>query len=240
MKIFFDYLPLVILYGVYLVCRYFLNIPDDTAFAYGAYAFAGSAWLLVGYSLTVQRKVEALHWFLAVLATAGVLFIVFANDSFFFKFKSSIQQWLIALVLLGSIFVGKKTLLERLMGDKLPAPHSAWKQLTWMAFICLALLGCMNAYFALEASNSEWINFKLISGIGLGLIMTIAGGKIMWPYIQAQQETLEAEQAAGTATEKTNLEAAAENTSELTNKTSMDATSAAAPAPNPTHTEEQS
>lgn len=188
MKMFFDYLPLVILYGVYLVCRYLFGIADDVAFANGAYAFAASAWILVIYGLITKRKVEPLHGFLALLATIGVLFILFANDSFFFKFKSSIQQWLIAVVLLGSAFFGKRTILERLMGDKLIAPHQAWVQLTWMVSICLILLGGMNAYFALEGSNTAWINFKLISGLVLGLVMTIIGGKIMWPYLQEQQQ----------------------------------------------------
>lgn len=181
MKVLFDLLPVAILGLTYAVTK---------DFAIAAYCFTASAWLLVAYSFLVKRKVEQLHWFTAILATIAAAIIYFTGDTFMFKFKSSIINWLVALFLIGTIFFAKKTLLESIMGEQMQAPSSAWRQLTWVLGISFIILGAINAYIAIvyddPSEEDVWIIFKIVSSVGLMLVMFVAGGKILWPHIKEQ------------------------------------------------------
>lgn len=192
MKMLFDFFPVIVLFTTYLITK---SDPalEPHAFTWGAYAFTASAWLLVIFSLITGRKVEQLHWFTAILASIATAIILLTGDSFLFKFKSTIINWLVAAFMIATIFFGQKTFVERIMGEQIEAPSSAWRQLTWVIGICFILLGAVNAYIAITQSDNTWVYFKFISSGVLMVIMFIAGGKILWPYIKEQQEQLEAE-----------------------------------------------
>ena len=61
--------------------------------------------------------------------------------------KVSVLYVIFALALIGSNYVGSKTLLERMMGKELELPRAIWVRLTWFwsfGFIAIAII---NAYF---------------------------------------------------------------------------------------------
>ena len=54
------------------------------------------------------------------------------HDVRFIQWKASVFYWICGLVFIGSAFIGKKTLLERMLGTALPEgdislPASTWR-----------------------------------------------------------------------------------------------------------------
>ncbi len=69
------------------------------------------------------------------------------RDPAFVMWKVSVLYVIFALALIGSNWIGSKTLLERMLGKELQLPREIWQRLTWFwgfGFIGIAVI---NAYF---------------------------------------------------------------------------------------------
>jgi intracellular septation protein len=70
--------------------------------------------------------------------------------------KVSVLYVIFAAVLIGSNYVGSKTLLERMMGKELQLPRATWVNLTWFWSLGFIIIAAINAFFvniALTARN---------------------------------------------------------------------------------------
>ena len=82
-------------------------------------------------------------------------------------------------MLLGSLFVGKKTLIERMMSHAVSVPSHVWRALTysWGAFfIFIGVLNYIVAFHYAGVDDENWVNFKLFGILGLTLAFMIAQG----------------------------------------------------------------
>src|SRR5687767_5276298 len=70
--------------------------------------------LLLAWDWLKSRQVPRMHLISAVLVWVFGAATLMLRDVRFIQWKATIFYWLIALVLAGSIWIGKKTLLERL------------------------------------------------------------------------------------------------------------------------------
>jgi len=69
--------------------------------------------------------------------------------------KVSVLYVIFALALIGSNWIGSKTLLERMLGKELQLPREIWERLTWFwgfGFIGIAVI---NAYFVNVALSAR-------------------------------------------------------------------------------------
>ena len=53
------------------------------------------------------------------------------RDPIFIKWKPTVVNWLFAAVFLGSQFIGKRTLVERMMSHAITVPGPVWLKLNW-------------------------------------------------------------------------------------------------------------
>ena len=125
------------------------------------------------------KKLEKMHLIsLAILIVFGSITVV-SRDPDFIKWKVSIFNWFFASVLLGSLFVGKKTLIERMMSHAVSVPSDVWRVLTysWGAFfIFIGVLNYIVAFYYAGVDDENWVNFKLFGILGLTLAFMIAQG----------------------------------------------------------------
>ena len=125
------------------------------------------------------KKLEKMHLIsLAILIVFGSITVV-SRDPDFIKWKVSIFNWFFASVLLGSLFVGKKTLIERMMSHAVSVPSDVWRVLTysWGAFfIFIGVLNYIVAFHYAGVDDENWVNFKLFGILGLTLAFMIAQG----------------------------------------------------------------
>jgi len=138
--------------------------------------------LLVAVDYLQQRKISAMH----ALSTALVLIFgtltLVLHDPRFLKWKPSILLWLMALIFMGSRWVGAKSLSQRMFEPTLPegfqVARADWHRVNWLMVGAYLLLGAINLLVARNASEQNWVYFK---GFGLTLALAaLAVGAALW------------------------------------------------------------
>ncbi len=138
MKFLFDFFPILLFFVAYKL----YGIYTATAVAMAASAIQVSAYWLK------HRRFEKMHLVtLALILVLGGATLLFQNKAFF-MWKPTAVNWAFALAFLGSQFIGKKTLVERMMSHAIEAPASVWWRLNLSWVIFFVLMGLANIYVA--------------------------------------------------------------------------------------------
>ena len=115
-----------------------------------------STFVQIMYSrVTTGKFVTSQVLTFALLVVFGGISIVL-RDPAFVMWKVSVLYVIFAAVLIGSNYIGSKTLLERMMGKELQLPRNTWVNLTWFWSIGFIIIAIINAFFvntALSARN---------------------------------------------------------------------------------------
>lgn len=167
-----EFLPLV----AFLIAYYLGGLYTATAVLMVAMA------LLLVVDFLRMRRIPPMHGL-----SAGLVFIFGAatlllQDQRFIQWKPTVFFWLVSAVFLGNFWIGKRLLIERLLGAVLNPdtrlPDSVWRMLNalWVAFY--AALGAANLLVAFNASESTWVKFKVF---GLTLItLVFVAFQVIW------------------------------------------------------------
>ena len=146
MKFLLDFGPIVLFFIVYKYYGLYAAI----------YAMIVSTFVQIMYSrLTTGKFVTSQVLTFALLVVFGGISIVL-RDPAFVMWKVSVLYVIFAAVLIGSNYVGSKTLLERMMGKELQLPRNTWVNLTWFWSLGFIIIAIINAFFvntALSARN---------------------------------------------------------------------------------------
>lgn len=150
MKFLFDVLPFVLFYVSYVQW----GIYVATAVAIGASALQIVATMAMGH------KVQTMQWVsMGLIAVFGGLALVLQNP-IFIMWRSSVVNWLLAAILLGSMLVFKKNVLKALMGSQVRMPDFAWRSFTWGMAAMFICMGIANIVIAKNFSEAFWVNYK--------------------------------------------------------------------------------
>ena len=146
MKFLLDFGPIVLFFIVYKYYGLYAAI----------YAMIASTFVQIMYSrVTTGKFVTSQVLTFALLVVFGGISIVL-RDPAFVMWKVSVLYVIFAAVLIGSNYVGSKTLLERMMGKELQLPRNTWVNLTWFWSLGFIVIAIINAFFvntALSARN---------------------------------------------------------------------------------------
>jgi len=146
MKFLLDFGPIVLFFIVYKYYGLYAAI----------YAMIASTFIQIMYSrVTTGKFVTSQVLTFALLVVFGGISIVL-RDPAFVMWKVSVLYVIFAAVLIGSNYVGSKTLLERMMGKELQLPRNTWVNLTWFWSLGFIIIAIINAFFvntALSARN---------------------------------------------------------------------------------------
>lgn len=157
MKLLFDFLPIFLFFIAYKV--YDIYVATIVAIV--------ASCLQVTFFWFKHRRVETMHIItlvlIVVLGGATLLF----KDETFIKWKPTGVNWMFGLVFLGSQFIGKKTILERMMGANITLPAGIWTRLNAAWALFFIALGFINLYVAYNYDTDTWVNFKLFGMMGL-------------------------------------------------------------------------
>lgn len=182
MKILLDFLPVIVFFAVY---KYTNDILIATA------VLIPATVLQMLYSWKVQRKIETMQLVtLGLVVLLGGATLLF-QDKAFIQWKPTVVNWLFAVGFLGTQFIGKKTVVERLMDSSIEMEQRIWRKLNLVWVIFFVVLGVINLYVAYNFSEEAWVNFKLFGMLGLTLVFIIAQG------IYISRHAKEPEQEAG-------------------------------------------
>jgi len=146
MKFLLDFGPIVLFFIVYKYYGLYAAI----------YAMIASTFVQIMYSrITTGKFVTSQVLTFALLVVFGGISIVL-RDPAFVMWKVSVLYVIFAAVLIGSNYIGSKTLLERMMGKELQLPRNTWVNLTWFWSLGFIIIAIINAFFvntALSARN---------------------------------------------------------------------------------------
>ncbi|MBA2649117.1 MAG: septation protein A [Legionella sp.] len=160
MKLLFDFFPIVLFFIVFK----FTDIYTATAVA-----MIASVSQVVLYRLKFQHF-EKMHLIsLAIIMILGSATLFFHNP-LFIKWKPTGIYWATALVFFGSGFLGKKTLIQRMMDANVSLKKNIWLRLNTAWTIFFVFMGALNLYVAHYYDTDTWVNFKLFGGVGFTLI----------------------------------------------------------------------
>ncbi len=171
MKLFFDLFPLLLFFAAYKT--YDIYVATAVAIA-ASFAQVGLFWVK-------NRRFEPMH--LVTLAVIGVFggLTLLLHDNRFIMWKPTLVNWLFGALILGSHWIGNKTLMHRLLGTKVELPPAAWKRLNLSWGVFFMLMGALNIYvafyYALDLAPAEreaiWVNFKVWGILGLTFLFVI-------------------------------------------------------------------
>jgi len=127
----------------------------------------------------MYKKLEKMHLIsLGILLVFGSMTVV-SRDPDFIKWKVTIFNWIFAAIMLGSLYIGKKPLIERMMSHAITVSDDIWKKLTysWGAFfIFVGILNYIVAFHFAGIDDKNWVNFKLFGILGLTFVFMISQG----------------------------------------------------------------
>src|SRR5690242_15474643 len=157
-------------------------------FAGGLYpataALMGAMALLLAYDWLTTRKVPKMHLILALMVWVFGAATLILHDVRFLQWKASVFYWIAGLVFAGSVFVGQKPLMERLMASALPEgvtlSPSTWRSTSLLLGGFYILLGAANIWVALNRSEADWVFFKVWIAGPLVIVVTL--GLIVWMF----------------------------------------------------------
>jgi len=179
MKMLFDFFPVALFFIVYKT----YDIYTATAVL-----IAASAVQTCGHRI-IKGRFENTHLItLALVSLFGGLTLVL-QDEVFIKWKPTAINWLFTIVFIGSQFIGKKPIIERMMGANITLPASVWTRLNIAWAIFFALLGGLNLYVAFSFDTDTWVNFKLFGLMGLTFVFIIAQSFFLLPYLKESKPT---------------------------------------------------
>jgi intracellular septation protein len=176
MKALHDYFTLICFFATYAITR---NIYDATA--------VGMASSVAQYlfMLIKNRSFKNLN----MLAFVTLLWLIFGaltlyfHDQRFIQWKPTILYWSMALILLGSHFIGTRTVYEWLLAEKIALPQRLYRQLNASWSVFFALMGALNILVAYHTSLSFWVYYKIFGTLSLTILFVIGQAIVMNQYM---------------------------------------------------------
>ncbi len=189
MKIFIDFLSIILFYVAYQVYEnvpikiiHFINswlhvalIPGEKSNAIYFAILIGivAAGLQTLFHWVIDGKPTKLHLItlFAFLLFGGIT--IFLRDPVFIKWKPTLVNAIFALIFLVSTMIGSMPLAQRMMGNFMHASKQVWHRLTISWAVFFLVIAILNIIVAYNFSESSWVNFKLfgILGLTIGFLM---------------------------------------------------------------------
>jgi len=198
MKQLLELLPLVLFFGAYQMDGDTLTVGGwshtfDGIFSATAVLMISTALTWLVSSLLEKRNDKRLMWMtLAVLLFGAATLIL--RDQRFIQWKPTVFNWVLAAVFFGSQFIGKRTVLERVLGSQLTLPRLIWTRLNVLWIGNFALVGALNLFVAYRFEEAVWVSYKLYSSIGFTLALMLLTVAIVAPHVKDDGEQPEGSQ----------------------------------------------
>jgi intracellular septation protein len=174
MKFFLDFFPIVFFFIAFKM----YDIYMATAVLIIASLIQTSVhWLM-------HRRFEKMHVITLVLVCVFGGLTLMLQDEMFIKWKPTVINWLFAAAFMGSQFIGKKSILQRMMGDHMALPANIWLHLNIAWTLFFIALGFANLYVVYNFDTETWVNFKLFGLLGLTFVFVIAQSLYVARFIE--------------------------------------------------------
>lgn len=190
MKFFFDFFPVLLFFLTY---KFFGELPPEIITTANQIPYLSIdpnnpkdamflATLVIIIATVLQniihfyvyRRLEKMHIIsLALLLVLGGATIIM-KDAKLLVWKVTVINWLFAAVFLASQFIGKKSVIQRLMGQAFEATQAIWTKLNLSWVLFFFIIGAVNLYVYYQFGEQNWVNFKFYGLMGSTFVFVIA------------------------------------------------------------------
>lgn len=157
MQLLFDFFPVIAFFVAYKLGGIFIATGVLIA---AVLVQTGVQWLR-------HRKLSNMAITSAVLVLIFGGLTLWLHDESLIKWKVSVVNWLFGLVFLGSLYIGRQTIVERLMGSAISLQPAHWRRLNWFWVVFFLALGTINYYVMKNYDTDTWAHFKVYGVLGL-------------------------------------------------------------------------
>ncbi len=162
-KFLLEFFPIILFFVVYKVMGLYMAI----------YAMIGATFLQMIIVRFQIGRFENTH--LITFSLLGILggVTLVLRDPAFLMWKVSVLYVVFAFMLVLSMWIGKKTLLQRMLGKELDLPINVWCQLSWLWGFGFMGIAIVNAYYvniALSAREALFSSTELDPKIELTML----------------------------------------------------------------------
>ena len=195
MKQILEFLPIVLFFGAYQMDGETLTVGawshtfDGIFSATAVLMIATIAVWLIMLAIT-RRNDKRLMWMMVAVVVFGTATLVL-RDQRFIQWKPTVFNLVMAVLFFGSQFVGKKTLLERLLSQQLVLSEVIWKRLNALWVTNFVTVGALNLYVAYQYEEAFWVSYKLYSSIGFILLMMLLTVMIVAPHLRSEDQDID-------------------------------------------------
>ncbi|MXW53813.1 MAG: hypothetical protein F4X44_11075 [Gammaproteobacteria bacterium] len=107
--------------------------------------------------------ITKLMWLILVSAfVTGTLTIALQNP-IFVKWKPTVVSWILGSILLANQFIGKRNVLDWLMGDHLHLNEQMWRHQSLILGVGMLVSGSANLVVAYSFSEPIWVSYRFAS-----------------------------------------------------------------------------
>jgi len=141
----------------------------------------GAMLLLLVADYARARRIPAMHALSAVLVWIFGTATLLLHDQRFIQWKVTVFYWLAAAAFLGSFWIGRKTLAQRMLESAFQdteLPQFAWRRANAAWTVFNVLVGALNLVVAFNASERAWVNFKFFGLTSLTFVFGAA--QVAW------------------------------------------------------------
>ena len=190
MKQLLEFLPLVLFFTAYQMDGEVISLGSwshtlDGIFSATAVLMISSVVTWVLASLWEKKNERRLMWMAVAILIFGAATLIL-RDQRFIQWKPTVFNWVLAIVFLGSHFIGQTTVLQRLLGGQLSLPSRIWTRLSALWIGNFTLVGALNLVVAYQYEESFWVAYKLYSSIGFTLLLMLFTIAIVAPHLKDQ------------------------------------------------------
>jgi intracellular septation protein len=158
MQFLFELAPVIALVVAYVLGGIYV--------ATGTIMVAMAVMLVVDYLRT--RRIPTMHGMSAVLVFVFGAATLILHDKRFIQWKPTVFYWLVSVCLIGSLWIGKQPLLQRLMSaalegqGALQVSSTTWRRANVVCAAFYLLLGIANLAVAFNTSEATWVKSKIV------------------------------------------------------------------------------
>lgn len=181
MKFLFDFLPILLFFVAYKL--YDIYVATGVIIVV---SLTQTTWLWLRHG-RIDRMPLIATALVVLLGTATLI----SHDETFIKWKPTVINWLFGLAFLGSQFIGKKTIMERMLGHTMELPRSIWVKVSSAWALFFFAMGTINLFVAYNFDTAVWVDFKLFGMLGLTLAFVIGQAFYLARHLKTDTEPKE-------------------------------------------------
>ena len=191
MKQLLEFIPLVLFFGAYQM--------DGSTLSWGQWQhtfdgiFSATAVLMISSVLVwlvscviSRRNDKRLMWITIAVLVFGAATLIL-RDQRFIQWKPTVFNWVLALIFMGSQFIGQRTMLERILGSQIALPQRVWMQVNTAWVANFVVVGVLNLVVAFRFEEAFWVAYKLYSSIGFTLLLMLVTVLFIAPHLKGDE-----------------------------------------------------